>query len=204
MLIVFLLFCFFMFVFFLKIRINIEFINISNINDFKKLKYDYMIKLGLYLTKKINLINININREKVDNKQIISKIKKSLNRDNGNFNKFKQEKIIKYLLNMKYNFEKFNLNIIISAENSIATSLITAILSSLVGFFMANYIEKYNPDKHKFIVTPVYKDEIIIDIKFNSIIYLDLVHIIYMLFKLRGISKNERTSNRRSYDHSYE
>ena len=54
---------------------------------------------------------------------------------------------------------------------------------------------------------PKYGDENFIDLQFNGIFEIKMIHIINTICiekKKRRVEENERTSNRRSYDYSYE
>ena len=56
-------------------------------------------------------------------------------------------------------------------------------------------------------IYPVYNYQNLLNIEFSGIFEIKMIHIIniiYILNKKEGVKKNERTSNRRSYDYSYE
>ena len=61
---------------------------------------------------------------------------------------------------------------------------------------MQKGITKYNPNKHKFIITPLYEN------RDNIAVYLDLiasfkfVNIVKVLFELNKLSKNEHIKNK--------
>ena len=62
-----------------------------------------------------------------------------------------------------------------------------------------------NPKKKAFSVYPLYNFGNSIKINLNCIIKVKIVHIIYVIYiLLRRRNKNERASNRRAYDYSYE
>ena len=60
--------------------------------------------------------------------------------------------------------------------------------------------------KTNFKIIPLYKYGNAINFRLNCIINVKLVHIIHIIYILskKGMIKNERASNRRSYDYSYE
>ena len=63
------------------------------------------------------------------------------------------------------------------------------------------------PANKKYIITPLYFNQNIVNIEISGIFEIKMIHIIniiYILNKKEGVKKNERTSNRRSYDYSYE
>ena len=103
--------------------------------------------------------------------------------------------------------EFFKTNIKIGTEDIIFTSFIVTILSSLLGIGLAKAIKKYTENKFYYSILPVYGKNNMLDIDLNCIINVKLVHIIYVIYmfsKKRSEKKYERTSNRRSYDYSYE
>jgi len=63
-----------------------------------------------------------------------------------------------------------------------------------------------NPKKSEFIVKPLYNLGNSIKFNLNCIISVKVVHIIYVIYILlkKRRASNERASNRRSYDYSYE
>ena len=60
--------------------------------------------------------------------------------------------------------------------------------------------------KKKFTVLPLYNIGNVIKINLNCIIDVKIVHIIYVIYILfkKGRNVNERASDRRAYDYSYE
>lgn len=63
-----------------------------------------------------------------------------------------------------------------------------------------------DPNKTEFRIIPLYNFGNSIKFNLNCIISVKIVHIIYVIYILLKTRrrKNERTSNRRSYDYSYE
>ena len=107
----------------------------------------------------------------------------------------------------KIELEFFKTNIKIGTEDIIFTSFIVTILSSLLGIGLAKAIKKYTENKFYYSILPVYGKNNMLDIDLNCIINVKLVHIIYVIYmfsKKRSEKKYERTSNRGSYDYSYE
>lgn len=197
------------FIILLLSTIQIEFKNIKlenkKINDEKRLKPDYEIKIALYFLEKIPILFF-----RLDNKKI-NKISNSRPLENIDLKEIKNnielnnKEIVEALKNIKIQILKFELNINIGTEDAILTSYIIAIIASAIGIILL-HLAKENIKKCKYIVKPLYRDENEYRIYFNSIIRIKIVHIInsMLIFKKKGMSKNEPTSNRRSYDYRYE
>ena len=71
---------------------------------------------------------------------------------------------------------------------------------------LRNQIKKYN-ENQKFLIQPIYINQNLINIECSGIFEIEMIHIINTICivnKKRKGDKNERTSNRRSYDYGYE
>lgn len=188
------------------ITIRIEELDLSNCNHKSKLEYDFEIYFELYVLNKLKILSIKIDKEKVKKFDIKNKIK------NINFNKMKneipsKEESKKILEKLNIELSKIDLRVDIGTENVIITSAIIVIISTLLGIILAKTIKKYERDKHKYLIYPIYQNKNLIKVQLNCIIKVKMVHIIsviYILLKKRRVDKNERTSNRRTYDYSYE
>lgn len=106
---------------------------------------------------------------------------------------------------IKINIKKINLRINIGTENASLTALLVAIISSITGIVFRKSI--IDSKKQSFRIVPVYINKNLINIAVSGIFEIKMIHIInimYVLNKKEGVKKNERTSNRRTYDYSYE
>ncbi len=188
------------------ITIKIEELNISNCNYESKLKYNFKIFFELQVLSKIKILSIELNKEKLEKLNLKNKLK------NINFNKMKNEmpskqEAKKIVEKLNIEIPKLDLNIDLGTENVIVTSALITIISALLGIGFAKIIKKYEKENHKYIVTPIYQNRNLIKVQLNCIIKVKMVHIIsiiYILSKKRRVEKHERTSNRRTYDYSYE
>ncbi len=191
---------------FSTIQINLQKIDISNNNDKNELKYDYKIFLNLYFLNKIKFISIKIDKEKMKKLDIKKKLQKI------NFSNMKKElpskdEAKKLFKKLDVEVTKFNLSAEIGTEDVIITSAIIALLSAGIGIGLAVVIKDYKKEKYNYKIVPLYHNKNQIKLNLNSIIQVKMVHIIYIIyvfFKKRRVDKHERTSNRRSYDYSYE
>ena len=98
----------------------------------------------------------------------------------------------------------FKLKIQLGTENAFLTSILVAIISSIMSITISK--KAMREDKIFYNVEPIYNSQNLINIAISGIFQIKMIHIIntiYVLNKKGGI-EYERTSNRRSYDYSYE
>jgi len=180
------------------IKIEIKNLRIEN----AKIKTKYNVKISINILNKIKILSINLNNQK------IKKVYSSKRFQKININKFIKKLSInkanlQVIKHIKPKIEKLQLYIDLGIEDAVLTSYSIAILASTIGIILP-YLAK-NIENCKYIVNPLYigKNELNIDL--DSIISLKIVHIIYVIyfFIMKGREKNERTSDRRSYDYSY-
>lgn len=192
---------------------------------------DYEIKFGLYFMKKIRIIGLKLNKDKQEKikrriqklqnsklikklsktsiKKIPLKLEKKLEREIL-FNNIKPLKLAKIIFkNLKIEILKFKMNLQIGLEDVIITSSLITIISVIVPIILRltnKYIKNINNYRYK--ILPIYGNKNALKLDLDCIINLKLVHIIniiYIIVKMKRRSdKNERTSNRRSYDYCHE
>lgn len=123
--------------------------------------------------------------------------------------KFQKDNLdIKFLKNkdMKINYKeliqnieikKIDLYIEIGTEDAALTAILVGIISGILGVILR---------KPKYQAIPIYSNKNLLKIKLDGIFTINLRHYIYnKIFKRkRREDKNERTSNRKSYDDCYE
>lgn len=205
MLLVFILFAIILFALFILmisvIKVRIEDLTLDNFKG--KFIYDYSIYLELYILNKIKILSINLNKNKVQRLDIKNKFKKvDLSKYKRYMNKDLFKKMLSYI-----KISKINLKIKVGTQDVLFTAGIIAFLSSIIAISLSNLITKFDNNKHKYIVTPIYVDKNVIKILLDCIIEVKMVHIIniiYNLIKKRSVRKYERTSDRRSYEYGYE
>lgn len=178
-----------------KVRINIKCLEMENILQ-SKLKYNYEIQIGIYMFNKVPLIKFNINSNKIEKTKIINKIQSKYGKANVDLD------VIKVFKLLSIKIESFNLNLQLGTEDALNTAIILFIISIILSIGLPHLVEKQNWKNIKYEITPLYIGNNVFSIKFNSIIYVKMVHIIniiYIYLQKRREEKNERTSNRRSY-----
>ena len=170
--------------------------------------YEFIIKLKIFGT--IPIIKFTLNKNKLRKIQQSLKTNekvKQLEKDIiQNKDKFDAQ-IIKGLKDFGKGIyiETLNLEIELGTEDAFVTSMLVTIFSSIlsIGFSRIRVREK----NIVYEIKPVYKNENSIKIEISGIFQIKLIHIIniiYVLNKKGGRKNHERTSNRGSYDYSYE
>lgn len=185
---------------FSTIRIQVENFEASNIENMKKPK-NYKIKIALYLFNKIKWIWISLDDKK------IQKISQKSKWNEVDIKKDVDVKDIKLVKKLSPKISFLNLKVKLGTFDIVATTYLVAILSTFIAVLLPYTIKKYKKENYYYEILPVYSDKNLYEIKLNCIIEEKMVHIIsivYALLKKRRVDKNERTSNRRSYDYGYE
>ncbi|MFQ8660934.1 MAG: hypothetical protein ACLR9X_02390 [Clostridia bacterium] len=187
-----------------KAKISIEVKNLKiKANKKMYISDNYKIIFKIIILNKIPILKFNLNNEKLvleRNKRIN---KKGLKEESFLKNKIKKE-ILKHFSDIQVN--KLNLKIKIGTENVFFTSMIIPIVSSIISIILMKKIT--NVEKQKYVVEPIYLNQNILEILISGIFEIKMIHIISIIYILKqkeeGVKKNERTSNRRSYDYGYE
>jgi len=183
------------------VRINIVKARISNFENGikkKKLEKEFVIYLELCLFGKLRLVRIKLRKNifnKVKNKANMEEIQKDA--------KILKNKHVKELIDkLKIKVSRLNFEIEFGTEEMMVTVFLVAFISSIISILIRNC----NYKKVHYNIMPLYQFGNTIKFNLNCIIEVKVVHIIYVIYILlkKGMIKNERASNRRSYDYSYE
>ena len=157
---------------------------------------NFEIILKITILGFIPLIIYKINKRKF-NKLYNKYFYKLVNKDN-NINL----KVLKNFKKIKFNIKKLDIDISFFSKNYVLSSYIVVFISSVLSYI----ISKSNNDEIKYKIMQLNSDK---DIKlsFSGIFEFNMMHIINILISFkrkRRCLKNERSSNRRSYDFGYE
>ena len=168
---------------------------------------NYQIIIKILTLEKIPIFRLKINKSKIEKinakTHLKQKIKEEIQKqDVAKAIEIEKKYDLKKLIpevykNIKLETENINLKIDIGTENVVLTSFIIPIISTILAFTV----------KRNFEVQPIYQNKNIIKFELNGIFSVKMIHIIdtiCILKKKRRVYKNERTSNRRTYDNCYE
>lgn len=191
-----------------KIKFEIQNLKFSTITK-PHLNNKYQIKIKIYTFGILPIFNIKINNKTINkilkNQKVKEKIKEQQTKIIENKANIDKE-LITSLKNIQTEIKEINLKISIGTENASLTAFVIPVISTLLAIILSKQINKYN-NKQSFLVTPVYIDQNLINIEGSGIFEIKMIHIINTICivnKKRKGDKNERTSNRRSYDYGYE
>lgn len=192
-------------------KIKISFSNFKiNTQNKEKLDKNYKIETIIYTFSKIPIAKIKITNEKIQQIKKNTRIKEILKKQETKLIENRKDidiDIIKSIKNVKVEIQEIKLKIKIGTENATMTAFIIPILSTFIAAILSKTIKKYN-NKQTFEITPIYINQNLINIEFSGIIEIKMIHIINTICivnkKKRKGDKNERTSDRRTYDYSYE
>ena len=168
-----------------------------------------LVNIKLYLLGKIPVLSIKVDEDKLKRlkkmkvvKSFEKRIKKRMNKleteffknFNKNINSRIVEDVIEFTNKLKCKLKNIQLKVNLGFENVILTSISIPIVTTIISLLLCPI---YNLEDSR--------SEINICLK--CIIELKMIHIIsimYIIKKQRRVKENGRTSNRRSYDYSYE
>lgn len=198
--VVFLIF-FILGIYFSKLKIIVNKMEFE-MNGNVKSKEDYEIKIGIYLfgiikifgivlaENSLRFLNIKIPYRKIKRTKIYNEM---IKKDAIDFDR----KLLKdKIKNLSMKFEKINLNMKFGTDSTLITSFLTFIVSTLISFLIQKSVTKYKPNKHKFIITPMYENRNSIKIFLELIASFKLRNIIKVLYDLNNLSKNEHIKHK--------
>ena len=188
------------------ISFRIEKFKASNYNEYGKLKIDYKVFFELLFLNKLKIFSIKIDKGVADKLKVKDKLK-NIDFQQAKTNMPSKKDFKEIIKKLQIKIDKLNLKLDIGTIDIILTSTIITVLASTIGIVLARMIKKYDKERYNYEIHPIYQDKNIIKLDLNCIIKVKMVHIIsiiYLLVKKRRVEENERTSNRRSYDYSYE
>ena len=186
-----------------KIRIEIRKLKFTSLSKIH-FNNDYKIILKLRIFNKIDIFKYTITKEKIEKMKYNKKIKQLENKIKQNKNKI-DIKLIEIKNKINIEMKKLNLEIEIGTEDAVITSMLVPIISIIISIIIKKQMKNY--EKQKFLINPVYNNQNFINIIFDGIFEIKMIHIIniiYIINRKEGVKKNDRTSNRRSYGYSYE
>ena len=188
-----------------KLEINIKELDLQNF-DKKENKLFINISLKIF---NLHWLKIKIDKYKIKNAYLkVKNQKKDIKINKIVFKIFsnlkENKKLKKELVKLNFNARSFNLNLLIGTEDASITAYLIGIISILISNILPHITKGDEYKSYFYKIEPVYIDKNIYKINLNCIFDAKLVHIIYVIFKVTREEKYERTSNRKSYEYSYE
>lgn len=187
-----------------KIQIQIKNVHFNSSKPKGKLDANYKIIIIVYILKKIPILKINITQSKLKKLKLKEKVRQAEIDIIQNKKKIDKE-ILQELRKIKVQIKYWNLELLLGTEDAKITALIVGYLSVFLGIYLNKKISKH--ENKKFSIQPVYIGQNILKLIFEGIFEIKTVNIINIIWNLKKKERrngNERTSNRRTYDYSYE
>lgn len=182
--------------------IQIEIKNIKLSASSNKLAIDptYKISIKVYVLKKIKILDKQIKNDDFKNQDKFKKMQNKITVQMKNNGKNFQVEQIKILRNLKIEVKKMNFNVKIGTENAALTAIIVGMMYAIIPNIFNYFFDL--EENTKFKIEPIYENKNLLNISFEGIFKLDLIHIIntYKVLIRKERKKNyDRTSNRRPY-----
>lgn len=187
-----------------KIQIQIKNVHFNSSKPKGKLDANYKIIIIVYILKKIPILKINVTQSKLRKLKLKEKVRQAEIDIIQNKKKIDKE-ILHELRKIKVQIKYWNLELLLGTEDAKITALIVGYLSIFLGIYLNKKISKH--ENKKFSIQPVYIGQNILKLIFEGIFEIKTVNIINIIWNLKKKERrngNERTSNRRTYDYSYE
>lgn len=190
---------------FSKIQVEIENFRLNLPKNKNKILNDtYLFKIKLVIFGTLPIINLKINREKL--KKLENNLKdKKIKLDINKIGKQITKENINDAKKLQMHIEKIKLKINFGTENTILTSFMVPIISTIWSIVLTK--KRVKEEKQRLEINPIYNKGNLVNIVFEGIFEIKMIHIIKVIcakIKKRRVEKYERTSNRRAYDYSYE
>ena len=185
-------------------------------NEKTHLNQNYKAQISIYTLGKIPILKIKITKPKIDKLKYKTHIEQKIQEKikQQDFTQLREKYNLKIDIkqiakNLLLSIDKLNLKIELGTENAVLTSFLIPTISTILSLLIAkNQEEKHEKIiKQQFQIIPIYQNKNLINFSLEGIFELKMIHIITticILKKKRRVDKHERTSNRRSYDYSYE
>lgn len=190
---------------FSEIQVEIENFRLNLPKNKNKILNDtFLFKIKLVIFGTLPIINLKINREKL--KKLENNLKdKKIKLDINKIGKQITKENINDAKKLQMHIEKIKLKINFGTENTILTSFIVPIISTIWSIVLTK--KRVKEEKQRLEINPIYNKGNLVNIVFEGIFEIKMIHIIKVIcakIKKRRVEKYERTSNRRAYDYSYE
>ena len=190
---------------FSKIQVEIENFRLNLPKNKNKILNDtFLFKIKLVIFGTLPIINLKINREKL--KKLENNLKdKKIKLDINKIGKQITKENINDAKKLQMHIEKIKLKINFGTENTILTSFIVPIISTIWSIVLTK--KRVKEEKQRLEINPIYNKGNLVNIVFEGIFEIKMIHIIKVIcakIKKRRVEKYERTSNRRAYDYGYE
>lgn len=191
-----------------RITISIQNLKKSNYDKktIEKHEKNFYVAITIYLFGFIKIFRKKIEEQKID--KLIEKEKQKdfdipiLKQYIPTLKDLKQ-----VLKTLNIQLEKLSLLFEIGVEDAMITSFLIPLFSTAFSFVLPFLVKKKKRKSYFYQIKPLYNGQSQYKIELDCIFSIKMVHIIYMMYQImrrRESDKHGRTSNRRTYEYSYE
>lgn len=185
---------------FSSIKLNIKKANISNFDKGikrRKIEKDFLIYVELHLFGKIKIARLRL-KEELFQKVKVQAEKQDISKD---VKKLREMNIKELIKKLKVKVEVLNIEAQIGIEDVILTSSVVTAISVFLGVVLRNM----NHDDLYYNIMPVYQFGNVIDIKFNCLISVKVIHIVKVIYILLKEKKSKKDKLQSAiYNYSYQ
>lgn len=185
-------------------KVKIQIVNLRFHSQTQRhINKDYKIIFRLSILGVIPIAQITLNKTRLDKIRLTEKIKQfdfKFLEENPSFDK----EIWKALKHLNWRIQNIHLQMDIGTQNAGLTAIIVPTISTIIAMLLRKRMKKF--ENQTFSIDPVFQNQNLVNIYISGIFEIKMRHIINVIYILnkKGVKKHERTSNRRSYDYSYE
>lgn len=182
---------FIIFILTLNIKVSIAKFKIMNINSKLDFTVDIVLKIGIYIGRKIKLFEVYLDKEKLFKNKYVLKFKKE-NNLKKDINIIKDEDIKNAIRKIKIRLENLELKLNIGTEDAKLTAILVGILSTIFGILIP--IIYYNKNiklinNFMYKLSPIFSNKNSLKLEIKGGLYIRLLHIIYILYVSLKINK---------------
>lgn len=182
---------FIIFILTLNIKVSIAKFKIMNINSKLNFTVDIVLKIGIYIGRKIKLFEVYLDKEKLFKNKYVLKFKKE-NNLKKDINIIKDEDIKNAIRKIKIRLENLELKLNIGTEDAKLTAILIGILSTIFGILIP--IIYYNKNiklinNFMYKLSPIFSNKNSLKLEIKGGLYIRLLHIIYILYVSLKINK---------------
>ena len=172
----------------------------------ENMEREILVYIGLYLFGKVKLFRIRIDNKRLEKFDVAEKLQKL------DIQQVKQKIVLnkqtlEMIKKLQIKLEQLELEAHLGTLDMTLTIILNFILIMAISMILPRIIRQYDSHKYRYEVRPIYQNENMVKLDFRCIIHVKMVHImdiLQLVLKKGRVKKDGRTSNRRSYDYSYE
>lgn len=188
-------------IYFGELKLNIKSFNFE-MNEKVKSKNEYKISIGIYWFKVLKILQISIEEDgiRILGKKILYKelkkgktYKSIINRDVSTLNR---EVLLGNIKKLDMKFNAINLKLKLGTDSTLLTSFLTFITATLISFVIQKGVTQYSPNKHKFIITPMYENRNMVQLFLELMLSLKIKNIVKVANELNNLSKTEHIKHK--------